>query len=357
MGVKELIQEYREAYSIECNRKSQNKTINMLSLLFMFSFTSCVIALILSVGKVKIDLMILSLSIAMVLGIFAYHFFHGIDTLSALENKIKKANISTDPLSEIFDMECQYAKHVLTRKADEISKHVAQNKGFRPKFIINLIDEINDLKYKKISDEKLRVYQDLYYLSKGCQTKKDLVSDDAEKAKIFDNIRQLRSERIKRNNERKIKFSDMFYVVISLFGFALIISITAIAISSPENIIYSKLYILWFFPAALLLTFVISNLPIFRISRESLYDLFDMSCPITYEYFKRSNSIISANAVRDRGICNFYIFIFRYDIKKLKELKNKTLSDEDKAILMNKDTRLGRLLVDVEKLKEKECND
>lgn len=108
----------------------------------------------------------------MVLGIFAYHFFHGIDTLSALENKIKKANISTDPLSEIFDMECQYTKHVLTRKADEISKHVAQNKGFRPKFIINLIDEINDLKYKKLVMKNLEFIKIFTIYRKGARLKR-----------------------------------------------------------------------------------------------------------------------------------------------------------------------------------------
>lgn len=355
MGVKELIQEYREAYSIECNRKSQNKTINMLSLLFVFSFFSCVIALILSVGKVKIDLMILSLSIAMVLGIFAYHFFHGIDTLSALENKIKKANISTDPLSEIFDMECQYTKHVLARKADEISKHVAQNKGFRPKFIINLINEINDLKYKKISDEKLRVYQDLYYLSKGHQNKKDLVSDDAEKAKIFDNVKQL--IKINRHNEPIIKISDFIHVFICLTGLALTIPILLVSIKTPEAIVNTKIYILLYFPAVMLITLAICNLPIFKINKKSLYDLFDMSCPITHEYFKRSNTKFSRYAVINKGVCNFDVLVAKADIRKLKELKNKTLSGEDKAILMNKDTRLGRLLVDVEKLKEKECND
>ena len=355
MNLKDSMNKYSELYLIKKNRTIREIVYNAMAIigfigvfLWTIGFIGVFVAPSDFVGKDDKVVVVVGLLFC---GLAFYEFFYGFSKLHRLENKIKKSKTYSGQLSDIFDMECYYTKHVLSSYLNIFEKHVEENKGIKGEFIFELLDKISSLKKMALEKDNFRLYQDLYDLSKSYSKKTEKIDNILEEVKVLGHMEFLNQKNAGKNFQ---KISSFFYAVISaLTGLVFTIYFAAYYYSEVDNkeILLSILYFpMAFLGALFLIIFIMRNLPLFKAKKESLYDLFDMSNPEVLNFFQNNINLLHSNIRTHNGYSNFLIYTFRSDIKARK--RSAKLTSEEKDVLIDKNTNLGKLLNDINVLKK-----
>lgn len=352
MNLKDKLNKYSELYLVKKNRVNKSlirimsSVVGMIALgVMMYSF------LIYDANKIYGFIAIPFLFLT------AYEFFFGIDKLSNFEHKVERSRVFSGSLSEIFDLECPYTKYTLKEYSNLIEDNVNEKKGIQSELLLFLVQKIAGLKILEKDCEKFRLYQDMYDISNGKSAKREQPENISEKIEVLGYAQSLRD-----SNRHKdfSKPSNFLYMIVTFF-LVFFLFVGYVFFFSPETQEYFTtahkadlnnylLIMACTFAPLYILIFAVSKLPMLKPKKISLYDVFDMSDIETRGIFKKNIVNLYQNSYRHNGYSDFYIWMHKQEIKEIKSNKAKILTEEERNVLMDGNTNLGKLLKDVKKL-------
>lgn len=352
MNLKDKINKYSELYSVKKNR------VNKLLIKIIFSAVEIIALGIIMYSFIMYDANKMYGFIAIpFLFLIAYELFFGIDKLSKFEHKVKRGGVYSGPLSDVFDLECPYTKYTLKKCANLIEDNVNEKKGIQSEILLLLVQKIAGLKILEKDYEKFRLYQDMYDISHGESVKREPPENISDKIEVLGYAQSLRD-----SNRHKdfSKPSNFLYMAVTFF-LVFFLFVGYVFFFSPETQEYFTtahkadlnnylLIMACTFAPLYILIFAVSKLPMLKPKKISLYDVFDMSDIETREMFKKNIVNLYQNSYRNNGYSDSYIWMYKQDIKEDKSNKAKMLTEEERNVLMEGNTNLGKLLNDVKKL-------
>lgn len=348
MNAKDLVHAYRKAIVDPIDIKKRQKEKLQIITLFLIGI------LINAITLFFVSQSVLGVSLGLFLQFIMFSIMPLLDSSDALKMKqklIKAKYVGT--LSEIFDMKCPYTNEVLHSHHLKIKKHVSKHSGIKGSLILELETTINELKEIKLTGKETKIYQDLYDLHQGKENQRDLVTEKEDKAKVtYFALRIM-------YNDLKHKFSTSVYLTFGILAFPItfvlvekLIRFYLVDSLEPfdQNILFliKANFVLYF---GILMVYLIFLLRLNRISKKSLYEIFDIQDALTKEILLKQFKKISLHASVYQGYQNKFINKLKKQISKEKENRiNVQEQLEREKILIASGTKLGNLISDVNDL-------
>lgn len=259
-------------------------------------------------------------------------------------------SLYTGSLYDLFDKECPYTKIILRKNKDNVQKETLKNKGLTGTYLLKLEREINELKNFALTNSEMNSVASLNkIITNRYEINYDFVDDDDKKANIISEVTSCEKNR----NVDKMKVSSVVIAFFSVF-ILIMLSMVIFAISSVgvQVVNFGRLipFMLSFF-GIILLMIVLRNIPFNKPSERKLENVFDFNCEITQKVLKKYEWELYTDYVKNRGFLNRTLWFIKREINYNKRNPIESgLDKEEAAALINNNTKLGDLLVDIKNI-------